>query len=140
MNRDDGSMKARVALAAADPADPAGADEPQSRVVAGILGVLAILPTLMLSVLMPTMVRATVGVAMNPVQLAATLLALVLLPAGIALLFWRRRGAFTVFVIAALFGLATIGSPFGRIVLGGVMVSVIGAVIAWLRGREPASR
>ena len=129
-------MEERAALAATE---PAGAHEPPSRVVAGILGVLAILPTLMLSVLMPTMVRATEGGEMSPLHLAATVLALVLLPAGIALLFWRKRGAFTVFVLAALVGLATIGSPFGRIVLGGVMVSVIGAVVAWLRGRGISS-
>ena len=127
MNVDDGSSVERAV------------DEPPSRVVAGILAVLAILPTLMLAILMPTMVRATAGGEMLPVHLLATVLALVLLPAGIALLFWRRRGAFTVFVLAALVGLATIGSPFGRIVLGGVMVSVIGAVVAWLRGRGISS-
>lgn len=130
MSHDDRSLP--------DPMPPAAA-EPPSRVVAGILGVLAILPTLMLSVLMPTMVRATRGGDMHPLQLAATVLALVLLPAGIALLFWRRRGAFTVFVLATLAGLATIGSPFGRIVLGGVMVSVIGAVVARL-GRRATDR
>lgn len=124
MNEDDGSPTERAA------------DEPPSRVVAGILAVLAILPTLMLAILMPTMVRATADGAMLPAHLLATALALVLLPGGIALLFWRRRGAFTVFVLAALVGLATLGSPFGRIVLGGVMVSVIGAVVAWLRAHS----
>ena len=126
-------MKQRAALAAAE---PPGADEPPSRVVAGILGVLAILPTLMLSVLMPTMVRATEGGEMSPLHLVATVLALVLLPAAIVLLFWRRRGAFTAFVLATLTGVATIGSPFARIVLAGVMVSVIGAVVAWLGPRR----
>ena len=112
-------------------------DTPPSRVVPAMLGVLAILPTLMLALLMPAMFRLVDTGAMRPIELLATLLAWALLPTGIALLFLRRRGAFTVFVLAALVGLATAGSPFGRIVLAGVIVSVIGAVIAWLGGRKP---
>ena len=121
----------------APPAADAPDDAPTSRVVPAMLGVLAILPTLMLALLMPAMFRLVDTGAMRPIELFATLLAWALLPTGIALLFFRRRGAFAVFVLAALVGLATVGSPFGRIVLAGVIVSLIGAVIAWLRGRAP---
>jgi uncharacterized membrane protein YccC len=72
---------------------------------------------------------------MEPMHLLGTLLALVLLPGGVALLFFRKRGAPTVFALAALAGLSTIGSPFARIALAGVIVSVIGTVIAWLSER-----
>jgi hypothetical protein len=113
------------------------AREPPSRVVAAVIGVLAILPTLMLALLMPEMFKATREGAMQPIHLLGTLLAWVLLPGGIALLFFRKRGAATVFALATLAGLSTIGSPFARIVLGGVMVSVIGGVVAWLRERPP---
>jgi hypothetical protein len=119
------------------PAPDAPDDGPPSRVVPAMLGVLAILPTLMLGLLMPAMFRLVDLGSMGLLELLATLLAWLLLPAGIALLFLRRRGAFTVFVLAALVGLATLGSPFARIVLAGTIVSVIGAVIAWLRGRAP---
>lgn len=121
----------------AAPVADAPDDAPPSRVVPAMLGVLAILPTLMLALLMPAMFRLVDTGAMRPIELLATLLAWALLPTGIALLFFRRRGAFTVFVLAALVGLATVGSPFGRIVLAGVIVSLIGAVITWLRGRTP---
>jgi len=123
-----------------DPTIPSD-DGAQSRVVPAVVGVLAILPTLMLAMLMPEMFKATREGAMQPIHLLGTLLAWVLLPGGIALLFFRKRGAMTVFALATLAGLSTLGSPFTRVVLCGVIVSVIGLVIAWLRERprQPGS-
>ena len=107
-----------------------------SRVVAGLLAVLAILPTLMLVLLLPEMSRQAAEGHLAPWQFALTLAEMVLLPAGLALLFFDKRAALPLFVGAMATGLATVGSPFGRIVLGGVLVALFGAIVAWLRLRD----
>lgn len=116
--------------------DSHAGDGPPSRVVPAFLAVLAILPMLMLAFFLPSMFKLVDTGGMRPLDLLATLLVLGLLPLGIVVMFLRKRGAPTVFVLAVLACLQTLGGPFARIVACAGIVAVIGAIAAVLQGRR----
>lgn len=114
--------------------DDTGRDDAPSRVGPGLLGVLAILPTLALLLLMPAMVRETEAGAMQPLHLSLAIATVAALPAGVAAFFFGlRRFALGAFVLAVPCALAALGSPYGRVLACAAIVAAIGAAMAFLR-------
>ena len=113
-------------------------DAKPSPIVPALLAVVAIMPELTLALFTPQMLALVRSGGMQALHLGEIFALMLLVPLGIVLLMVRRAWALPAFAAAIVAGLAAIGSPYGRIALGDVIVAAFGAVIVLLGRRRAA--